>query len=392
MRSLRWTVLVVLAVGPGRAALPSDLVGTIDAPRPAWRLDGVVPGATVVAFEGDQGPLLMIGGPRGEGAAPALGDICIASPLGWGIRRIVARNGVVGFPAMLRKVVLAGDAGGALHAWPLGSTDRDKSPWSVDTRGPARVGPVVVGGTFVFAAGSLIYSVSDLVEPRWQAELGAPVTVPLASDGSLIFAATATHLTALDALSGDRLWQIEPGAEPRTGLLVTAGLVAAGFADGSLRAYDALTGEPVWRRAVAGAELSPDLALGGPWLITTDAGGGVAAVEALTGEPAWQATAPVPLGSPTIGFGHLFAIGSDGKLYGIPFAADRPIRAYAPTADEGGPEPLVGYASIHGPRLYVTTVSGALLAVDLGETVGPAPWPVPGGTAARNGRVLPPDL
>ncbi len=366
-------------------------MGACTAPTVAWRLAGVAPGAVVAGFESERGPALLIGGDRAGGAEPRLGDICIASPKGWGIRRLVAQGGLQGLPALLRRVFLAGGTAGALHVWPLGLGDREADPWKVDAHGPLRVGPLVVGATFVFAGGQRVCSVSDLIEPRWQVDVGALVEVPPACDGQTVFVAAGARLIALSAASGDRLWQGTLPALPSTGLLVTAGLVVAGFADGALRAFDAASGEAVWEQPVGASAFAPHLALAGPWLVAANAAGQLVAVDAAEGQPRWSAAAPGPLGSPTIGFGRAFVVGGDGQLWAVPFASDQPTWSYAPLQENGQPGRLVGVASIQGPRLYVTTADGVLVALDLLGATGPAPWPTPGGTPARNGRVVPPD-
>ncbi|NUQ01976.1 MAG: PQQ-binding-like beta-propeller repeat protein, partial [Armatimonadetes bacterium] len=135
---------------------------------------------------------------------------------------------------------------------------------------------------------------------------------------------------------------------------------------------------------------APYLALGGPWLFAVETSGRVLAVDACTGEARWETTAPGPLGSPTIGFGRVFVIGAEGRLYALPLDAGQERWLYAPLSERDEPQPLVGVVSIHGRRLYATSQDGTLLAFNL-SAAGPVLWPVPGGTAARNGRVVPPE-
>ncbi len=128
------------------------------------------------------------------------------------------------------------------------------------------------------------------------------------------------------------------------------------------------------------------------WTVEDLAGadGSLRALDAATGEPTWEVELPeaAPFGSPTVGFGRVFVVDGLGRLQAIPFAADQETWKWMPRPRDGAIEKLAGVASIHGARLYVTTASGALLALDLKDADGPAPWPVPGGTAARNGRVF----
>lgn len=388
-----WLMAVLLgtvAWAQDAPPLPFDLVGVCGPPEEAWRLAGIVPGATVVGFEAENEAALLVGGPRTTPDSPRLGDLAVVSPRGWARRRIASERPLQGLPAMLRKVVLAGDDRGRLHVWPLGYGDRESAPWTVEGDGPVKVGPLVVGETFVFVAEQTIYSVSNLVEPRWQRRLPDPVKTAFASDGESIFLGCGKVLVALQAEDGEPLWQVDLPTKPVTGWLVTAGLAVAGFADGSIRSWDTVSGEPVWEHLPKQpVTLAPHLALAGPWLIAADANGGIHALEGATGEPTWGVEYPesAPFGSPTVGFGRVFVIDGLGRLQAIPFAADQATWKWMPRPREGALEQLVGVASIHGARLYVTTATGALLALDLKDAEGPAPWPVPGGTAARNGRV-----
>ena len=383
-------LLLAAAMSAAEVSVPADLRGACTPPAVAWRLEGVPPGATVVAVAGDPPGRLLVGGPRGGSQVPALGDVCLIADGGWGIRRFVTPHGMQGWPAMLRQVVLAGDGAGALHAWPLGSSERDLSPWKVDAGGPLAVGPLVVGGTFIYAGGRQVRCVSHLVQPRWLADVGGEVSVALTCDGLTVFAATAKQLVAVAADNGQERWRVDLPQPPQTGLLVTAGLIIAGLADSTLHAYDAGSGDEVWLTKASEARLAPHLALGGPWLFAADMAGKLVAVEAATGEVQWRASAAAPLGSPTIGFGHVFVIDGDGALVAVPVAPEQPLWRYVARDEGNHAEVLCGVASIVGPRLYVTSLSGELLALDLRQPQGPVTWAVPGGTAARNGRVMPP--
>ncbi|MCC7495181.1 MAG: PQQ-binding-like beta-propeller repeat protein [Fimbriimonadaceae bacterium] len=363
-------------------------MGTCPPPQVAWRLGGVAPGATVLAT-GEASQAVLVGGPRSGEAAPLLGDLAVLSPRGWAERRVTAPGGLVGLPALLRKVALAANPAGVLHLWPLGLGDRETDPWTVDSTGPAAVGPLVVGRNYLFAAAGRLAAVSDLIEPRWSVEVGE-VTAPLASDGSSVYLAGATTLQAVDARSGDRLWRIALPAAPQTGLLATAGLVLGGLADGTLRAWDAADGSAVWQTATVTAPFAPHLALAGPWVVAA-AGERLLAADTAAGSPVWQASAPPPVGSPTIGYGRAFVVAGDGQLHAVAFSTDQPPWQFTARTADGQAEPLRGVVSLLAQRAYVTTGSGTLLALDLPGASGPLPWPVPGGGPSRNGRVLPPD-
>lgn len=390
MQRRSWLTTLLLAVLPAAGAdLPADLVGSTGLPTVAWRLDGVPPGATVAGFPTESGYLLLVGGARRAGRVAPLGDLCVVSPGGWAVRRLTSEHSLEGLPAILRQVVVAGDLSGVVRVWPLGRAARESAPPRIELGRALRVGPLVLGDDYVIAAENQILRITNLVEVSWRRDLDGPVTAPLASDGLRLYAAVGRTLVGLDAGNGAVAWSVDAEAPVATGLIVTAGLVLAGFEDGSIQAYDTATGHRQWRTEVAMAPFSRHLALAATWVVAAGANGRLAAVDAASGEPRWTAERPGPLSNPTVAFGHVFVVGGDGRLYAVPFDPAAEGWSFAETGPDGTATELVGDACVFGRRVYVTTRGGTLVALDLPAAVGPAPWPVPGGTAHRNGRVVP---
>lgn len=383
-------VLLTSAVADAEAsALPADLVGRLGSPSLAWHLDGFGGEPSVAGFSDDARPLLLVSSRRTGLSSPLRGDLTLVSPRGWVVRRIALPQPTAGLPAMIRRTIAVADAGGLLHLFSLAPGATESLHPRLEGRGEAIVGPLAAGGNLVWASGSTVAAVDDLLHRRWQVEVGGAVTVPLASDGRSIYAA-GRLLTALDAETGQLRWRIDPAAEAQTGLLTSAGLVIAGFADQTLRGYDTADGAEIWRLPCQAGRFAPHLALAGPWLVAATESGSLLGVEASSGSATWRAERPGPLSSPAIAFGHVFVAGG-GQLHAVPLDARQPGWSFAAALDTGPTPALVSDPSIYGRRVYVGSAAGDLVGIDLADPVGPAPWPLPGGTVRRNGRAVPPD-
>lgn len=380
------TAAIAVADSP---ALPADLVGRLGNPSLAWQLDGFGGEPSVAGFNDDGRPLLLVASRRLGDAPPLRGDLTLVSPRGWVVRRIALPRPAAGLPAMIRRTIAATDAGGLLHLFSLAPGASESLHPRLEGAGGAVAGPLIVGANLVWAGGSTVTAVDELLHRRWQVEVGAEVTVPLASDGRSIYAA-GRLLTALDAETGQLRWRIDPGAEAQTGLLASAGLIIAGFADQTLRGYDTADGAEIWRLPCQAGRFAAHLALAGPWLVAATESGRLLGVEAAGGELVWQAERPGPLSSPAVAFGHLFVTGG-GQLHAVPFDSRQPGWSFAATLDDGRTLALTADPSIYGRRVYAGSAEGELVGIDLADPVGPAPWPLPGGTIWRNGRAVPPD-
>jgi outer membrane protein assembly factor BamB len=126
-------------------------------------------------------------------------------------------------------------------AWGEIETDVSASneDWPAYRRGPRR-------------SGSTPATVPDELEERWQAELSCPVTAPVIADGRLLVAETDRHtVRALDADTGEPLWQFTAGGRVDSPPTVHAGLVLFGAADGRVYCLRLSDGREVWRFTAA---------------------------------------------------------------------------------------------------------------------------------------------
>lgn len=152
----------------------------------------------------------------------------------------------------------------------------------------------------------------DRLGLAWYAELGTMRGVegtPLVIDGVLYNISAWSVTTAYNAVTGEVLWQFDPKVSPEYSRITCCGTVSRGVAawngkiiipalDGRLIAVDAATGEPVWETdtKIEGQPLSitgaPRMANG--LVVIGNSGGDVgsrgymAAYDADTGEFAWR--------------------------------------------------------------------------------------------------------
>ena len=371
---------------------PDELAGGLQALRSAWQLTGVTPSATVMGYDSERGPALLVAGPRAASEPARLGDLTLVSPDGHARRRLVAETGLVGWPALVGQAAVACEQAGTLTVWTLSRSGLENTPRRITTAQPGTLGPVCLGRTALFATGSRVNAVGDLLDERWHADLPSAVAVPLATDSERAFAADAAGLTALSLTGGQRAWRTALPAAPRTALVVAEGLVIAGLSDGSVRAWDVDDGSEQWRRDVdAPADFALMPAVAGPWLFLTLADGRMLGLEVGSGELRWSAHRAGPLSSPVVGRGHVFVTTGDGLIAAVSIADPTQGRTAAAIDADGRPVRLTSVPCLLGDRLYAVSDEGLLVAYDLVGASGAVDWPLPGGTAQRVGHSLPAD-
>ena len=175
---------------------------------------------------------------------------------------------------------------------------------------PAASGGVVYIGTDSGYVNALDASSGELV---WQFEVGSKVSGAPVFDAGLVYAASSLggRLYALDASTGELVWQYKPGAGISS-LAVSGGSVYVGTSS-HVFVLDSLTGVPRWRRA--GRTLAPPSGDGIVYVksLVQSAGeyvGDVTAIDAESGEILWTYNADVGLGRQ--------ATVADGVLYVTP--------------------------------------------------------------------------
>lgn len=261
-----------------------------------------------------------------------------------------------------------------------GGTASDPSRrWSVQTApsGPAYAcsSPVAADGTVYFAEGGdrdgtvrcRFYAVDAATGAVEWFEDG-PETNAFADgavvDGTYVQPVSGT-LVALDAASGERLWEFS--ADLDSGVAVADGTVyvlGAGYNDPmTLYALDLATGEERWSRAIgSGWPSTPAVfdgtvyvALGGLWAVSTD------------GHEQWQRSFEDALvSSPTVHDGTVYAGAEGNGLYAVA-AADGTVRSRAtvPSGSTSGTGPVDASPAVGAGRV-VATNNWQLTALDVG--------------------------
>ena len=146
---------------------------------------------------------------------------------------------------------------------------------------------------------------------RWTRDLGYPVQYSLLAEGK-VFAAAGPYLFALDATTGDDLWEpisLGPGGEQaRSQLAYGDGRVFANHRSGPLRAFDASTGAERWSTPFGPNDyvaIPPVYADGLVYTLSHQSG--LRAVSAATGRVVWtDLTATSPDQMPSFAGGKVY--------------------------------------------------------------------------------------
>jgi len=154
-------------------------------------------------------------------------------------------------PSVADGVVYAASHKGVVVAM---SADKGKELWRTKTKLELSAGPSAADGLVVVgsANGELVALAADTGKQRWQHQLsGEMLSKPLVGKGMVIARTVDGHLQALSAADGTVRWTVEE-AIPKLTLRGTAtpifadDTVIAGFDNGKLMAVDANTGDTLW--------------------------------------------------------------------------------------------------------------------------------------------------
>ncbi|MDN5865135.1 MAG: outer membrane protein assembly factor BamB, partial [Gammaproteobacteria bacterium] len=216
--------------------------------------------------------------------------------------------------------VAAFDAASGAKAW---SRDLEKSL----SGGPAAGNGLVVVGT---RDGDAIALDAESGKTLWSTYVGAPPLANPAVGPDIVAVKTiAGALIGLSPKTGRILWQISqrpPSLTLRFGIqpLIVNGVVYAGFADGSVIAADAATGEEQWRATVARPSGNNPVAnlinVGGvmAWaagdLYASTYQGRVAALSSFSGNVIWSHELSSYTGVRLDG-SYVYVSGSDGRIH-----------------------------------------------------------------------------
>jgi len=265
--------------------------------------------------------------------------------------------------------------------------------WRFDAA-PVGLTPAVADGLAVTgtADGFLIGIEADTGEEQWRYQLpeGSAPRVPALLDGVAYVGSEAGDFTAIDITTGELLWTVDTGDNPTGTAVVADGIAYIGSAaedqTGSLAAYDAESGELLWRRD--DPMHSPSVSNGVGYSGSGD--GTVYAFDTATGEELWR----IQVGGvarPLAVAGDILYVPSDGDraVYAIDIATGEELWH----VDVDGN--IDSQVAVTDGRIYVATAFGIIQAFGENESgviaASPdaSPAPDPRATPAENPAATP---
>jgi outer membrane protein assembly factor BamB/dienelactone hydrolase len=160
--------------------------------------------------------------------------------------------------------------------------------WEFETLDQVFTAPLLLDGrAYIGSRDGTVYAV-DLAthEAVWQYQTDSWLIWSIAAEDGRLFIATDAHLHALDAETGAELWSADNGTYWNAPL-VDNGRVYAGSGDNYFYAFNAATGETVWRFQASDAPWSPP-ALANGLIYVGNVNQTYYALDAETGEERWQ--------------------------------------------------------------------------------------------------------
>ncbi|ABI56603.1 outer membrane protein assembly factor BamB [Alkalilimnicola ehrlichii MLHE-1] len=220
-------------------------------------------------------------------------------------------------------------------------------------------------------------------ETLWTASTGsgsassAYALVPAVEGGRVYAADSNGRVTAWDAESGERLWRVDTGRELAAGPGAGGGLVLVGARDGRLLALDAENGEERWVSGLSSEILAvPQIARN--IVVARSGDGRVYGLDGLTGRRLWIHDRSVPVltlrgsSSPVV-VGNRVVVGQDnGRLVTLNLQ-DGEVIWEAPVSIPRGRSDLERMVDLHADPLvfrgvaYAQAYQGELAAVGMGD-------------------------
>ena len=315
----RRTLLRTGGVATLGLAVPSIVSAQDDEPTATWvfETDGAI-GASSPTVVHD---VVFVGSTDGHVYA-------IDAPAGSERWRYDVGSHIADSPSVVDDSLYVVDSEGTLHCH---VAETGEPNWTYRHAFLEPISQTVAGGLVFCSTGADVIAVDAASgEEVWEFTdaFGASVaSTPTVVDGVVYVGLGAASLFALDAADGSQLWQFEAdaGGNVDSSPTVFDGTVYVGSADGNLYAVDAETGDQVWSASIAsGISSSPTVHDGRVYVGTMLGGfdGGLSAVDARSGDEQWAVTfsgETVDRTSPTLADGVVY-VGSDGfdsHLYAI---------------------------------------------------------------------------
>jgi outer membrane protein assembly factor BamB len=134
--------------------------------------------------------------------------------------------------------------------------------------------------------------------------------VPLHAQQTLFFGSDLGVMRALDARTGDPLWEVRTGGAIRGRPLLYGGRLYFGSDDGRLYAVQALQGQRFWTQDLGGA-IASDVTTVGTQIVAATTTGNVYGLDLDTGRIIWKKALRMPVESPVTAISPLVLVGTD---------------------------------------------------------------------------------
>lgn len=224
------------------------------------------------------------------------------------------------------------------------------------------------------------FTASAQVSKLWSAQAGKGEKRlgvrqrPAVADGRVYAAAVEGGVRAFDLLSGKPVWHYESelllGGGPGAG----EGLVVIGGMEGDVIALDAATGAEKWKAKVSNEVIAAP-AIGNGLVVVRSNDGRITAFDAASGERRWFFTKELPVltvrgnGTPTLGPGYVFVGNDDGTVTAISMNEGSELWTQTVGQAEGRSElermaDVDGSPVLDGTTLYATSYKKETLAID----------------------------
>ncbi len=225
------------------------------------------------------------------------------------------------------------------------------------------------------------FTPSVAVHRLWQRSLGegAPNSglkqMPAILGGRIFAADASGALVALDAGSGNEIWQVDTGLRLGSGVAAAEGLVVVGTLDGKLLAFDADDGKSRWTAALSSEALAAPVIAEG-LVIARTVDGRAYGFDADDGSRKWVFDRSVPLltlrgNSAPLVVGERALLGYDnGKLVALDVDEGTADWEQTLASGEGRSEidrtvDIDGEIASDGTRAYVVAFGNGVMAVDV---------------------------
>ena len=220
------------------------------------------------------------------------------------------------------------------------------------------------------------------VQQLWETKVGAGAKdqfirlVPVLADGRIYAASADGVVMALDALSGQRLWETSTQLSITGGVGVSeAGLVLVGTSEGQVVALRQENGQEAWRAQVSSEVLAPPRA-GNGVVVIRSGDGKFTGLDARTGERRWVYVHAVPTlslrgSAPPLVVQGLVVAGLDtGKLLVLSVDKGLPLTEKTIAAPRGRTEiermiDIDSEPKVVGDTLYLAAYRGSVAAIDM---------------------------